>query len=355
MAYLTLLVALSISGVAAWYSIVGLTAIFAAAKIPIIIMGSVLEVGKLVTASWLYNNWRQTPVLLKSYLTVAVVVLMFITSMGIFGFLSKAHIDQVITTGGGNELQISTLQRKIDVRQSTINDAQNALSILDSDIKTLQDYDRIRGPQGAIAVRQSQQQERDQLNQSIDTAQDEMDALYEQLLPLKSEQIKLEAEVGPIKYIAEMVYDDTNTQILEKAVRGVILTIIFVFDPLAVLLVIAANMSIKQRRNTVVPKKVAVVQSEEEFVVEDRYFDVENWFEPEPTVAPEPKDETPETPPVGIDLKINPNKNLQDQLADVDKELKVLYNAGSIYDKERKRALERLRAKLVQRINNERG
>ena len=108
MAYLVLFVALAISGVAAWYSIAGLAAIFAAAKLPIIIMGSTLEAGKLVTASWLYQNWSRAPLLLKSYLTLAVAVLMFITSMGIFGFLSKAHIDQTLVSGD-NTLLIEQL------------------------------------------------------------------------------------------------------------------------------------------------------------------------------------------------------------------------------------------------------
>ena len=110
---LTLLVGLAISVVAAWYSIVGLMAIFAAAKIPIAIMGAVLEVGKLLTASWLYQFWDKTNTLLKSYFTIAVVVLMFITSMGIFGFLSKAHMDQTLTVGD-NSLLIERIDRKID-------------------------------------------------------------------------------------------------------------------------------------------------------------------------------------------------------------------------------------------------
>ena len=90
----TLLTALGISAVAAYYSIVGLMAIFSASAMSIAIMGVVLEIGKLITASWLYQNWKRVPFLLKSYLTLAVIVLMFITSMGIFGYLSKAHIDQ---------------------------------------------------------------------------------------------------------------------------------------------------------------------------------------------------------------------------------------------------------------------
>jgi hypothetical protein len=155
MAFLTLLVALAISGVAAWYSIVGLMAIFAAAAIPIAIMGGVLEVGKLLTASWLYQNWKTAPKILTAYLTTAVVVLMFITSMGIFGFLSKAHIDQTLI-GGDNTLQIESYDQQIAQQQRKIDDANKVISQLDSSSRDAHKYDRIRGEDGAIAVRKSQ-------------------------------------------------------------------------------------------------------------------------------------------------------------------------------------------------------
>jgi hypothetical protein len=131
MGILTLSIALAISGVAAWYSIVGLMAIFSSAAVAIAIMGGVLEVGKLVTASWLYHNWQTAPRVLRWYLTSAVVVLMFITSMGIYGFLSKAHIDQMIITGD-NSLEISTIQSRIDREQRIIDDANKVISQLDS-------------------------------------------------------------------------------------------------------------------------------------------------------------------------------------------------------------------------------
>ena len=253
MAILTLLVALAISGVAAWYSIVGLMAIFAAAAIPIAIMGGVLEVGKLLTASWLYQNWNRAPVLLKSYLSIAVVVLMFITSMGIFGFLSKAHIDQTISTGD-NSLLISQIDNKIAREQNRVEDAEKVIAQLDQAVQVLMDFDRIRGKDGAIAVRESQKEERGNLNDIIDSASSTIARLQSEKLTLDSEQLKLEAEVGPIKYIAGLFYEETNKNILEEAVRYVILVIIFVFDPLAVLLVIAANMSIRDMATK--PKKM---------------------------------------------------------------------------------------------------
>lgn len=274
MAYLVLLVALAISGVAAWYSIAGLAAIFAAAKIPVIIMGSVLEVGKLVTASWLYQNWQRVPFLLKSYLTIAVVVLMFITSMGIFGFLSKAHIDQTITSGD-NTLLIEQLDQRIEREQKRVDDANLVISQLDNAVQTLIDYDRIRGDDGAIAVREEQKNERDNLNSIIDSSYAAITEFQSDRLELSKEQLSIEAEVGPIRYIAELVYDgDPSVDILDDAVRYVILIIIFVFDPLAVLLLVAANISLKEARSKITSKKVAaVVDDELEWVEQDVWVD----------------------------------------------------------------------------------
>ena len=245
--WLALITAIAIAGVAAWYSIIGLMAIFAASAIAIAIMGAVLEVGKLVTASWLYQNWKETPVLLKTYLTAAVVVLMFVTSMGIFGFLSKAHIEQTITSGD-NSLQISLIEGKIEREQRRITDAETVITQLDNAVQTLIDYDRIRGNDGAIAVRESQRDERNRLEGSIQQAAEKIGSLQEEKLVLEKEQLGLEAEVGPIRYIAALVYDETNKDNLEEAVRWVIIIIIAVFDPLAVLLLIAANQGLTQTR-----------------------------------------------------------------------------------------------------------
>ena len=256
---LTLIVGLAISGVAAWYSIVGLMAIFAAAKIPIAIMGAVLEVGKLLTASWLYQFWDKTNTLLKSYFTIAVVVLMFITSMGIFGFLSKAHMDQTLTVGD-NSLLIERIDRKIDREKVKITDAETVVAQLDKTVQVLIDYDRIRGPSGAIAVRESQNDERASLSNIIDQAYSKIDTLSVEKLELDKEQLELEAEVGPIKYIAAFIYgDELDKTLLERAVRWIIITIIFVFDPLAVLLIVAANMTLKEAMNK--PKKVKITKA----------------------------------------------------------------------------------------------
>ena len=256
---LTLLVGLAISVVAAWYSIVGLMAIFAAAKIPIAIMGAVLEVGKLLTASWLYQFWDKTNTLLKSYFTIAVVVLMFITSMGIFGFLSKAHMDQTLSVGD-NSLLIERIDRKIEREKVKITDAETVVAQLDKTVQVLIDYDRIRGESGAIAVRESQNEERATLSNIIDQAYSKIDTLSVEKLELDKEQLELEAEVGPIKYIAAFIYgDELDKTLLERAVRWIIITIIFVFDPLAVLLIVAANMTFKEALGK--PKKVTITKA----------------------------------------------------------------------------------------------
>jgi hypothetical protein len=247
MGYLVLITAMIISGIAAWYSIIGLMAIFSAAVIPIAIMGGVLEIGKLVTASWLYQYWKKIPRTLKAYLTTAVVVLMFITSMGIFGFLSKAHIDQSILTGD-NSLLITQLNNRIKREQRKIVDADKVIGQLDSQVQTLIEYDRIRGPSGSIATRKSQQVERDSLNKLIETTAITIGRIQEQRIKLDSQKLKLEADVGPIRYIAAFVYEGkANREMLETAVRWVIIVIIFVFDPLAILLLIAANMTLKEQ------------------------------------------------------------------------------------------------------------
>lgn len=244
LALLTLLTALAISAVAAYYSIIGLIAIFSAAAIPIAVMGVVLETGKLVTASWLYQNWKKVNVLLKTYLISAVLVLMFITSMGIFGFLSKAHIEQT-TVNSDNTLQIELIESKIQRERTTIKRAENTLLQLDS---ALEKYVELGAVTKGLNARKDQQGERNELNATIDESTDAIATLTQKKSELNADRIAIEAEVGPIKYIAELIYGESTTGVLEDAVRGVILIIVFVFDPLAVLLLVAANMSLKEEQ-----------------------------------------------------------------------------------------------------------
>ena len=242
LAVLTLLTALAISAVAAYYSIIGLIAIFSSAVIPIAVMGVVLETGKLVTAAWVYHHWKRTPVLLKTYLISAVVVLMFITSMGIFGFLSKAHIEQT-TVNSDNILQIELIDSKIQRERTTIERAENTLAQLDN---ALEKYVELGAVTKGLNARKEQEGERNELNTTIDESTDAITTLTKKKSELNSTRIAIEAEVGPIKYIAELIYGESSTGVLEDAVRGVILIIVFVFDPLAVLLLVAANQSLVQ-------------------------------------------------------------------------------------------------------------
>src|SRR6056300_1117357 len=205
MTILLLLSALSLSGIAAWYAIAGLMAIFAALPIPIAIMGGALEASKLVVASWIYNNWKRIPFLMKTYFSIALVVLMLLTSMGIFGFLSKAHLDQTMDSGG-NQLQVELIDTKIEREQKRINDANLVLGQLDQAVQVLMDYDRIRGKDGAIAVRESQKEERAQLTAIVDEASDRVANFRQEKLILDQQTIALEAEVGPVKYIAALIY-----------------------------------------------------------------------------------------------------------------------------------------------------
>lgn len=240
---ITLLTALLIAGVAAWFSIVGLMAIFATAPLSILIMGTVLELGKLTSTSWLYRNWDEAPFLLKSYLTGAVVVLMLITSMGIFGFLSKAHIEQSAPVGN-NIAKITRLEQRIDYERRQVDDFGKIIAQLDVAVDILVKYDKISGETGAIAVRKQQKAERNELSASIAEAQTKIDGYEDKKAELSGEIRQFELEVGPLRYIADMIYDDPASK-LESAVRLVIIIIIFVFDPLAVLLLIAANHSLQ--------------------------------------------------------------------------------------------------------------
>jgi hypothetical protein len=275
---LLLVSALAVSTVAGYFSIVGLMAIFPAAAAPILAMGVVLEVAKLVTASWLYRYWNKTALAMKAYFTFAVIILSVITSMGIFGFLSKAHLEHSVSTGD-NSLQIARLDRRIETEQRRIADAETVLAQLDDTVQTLIDYDRIRGDDGAIATRESQAPEREQLNSAIDGAVSVIDSLSEEKLVLDTEQLLIEVEVGPLLYVAEMIYGDTDKETLDKTVRFVIMVLILVFDPLAILLVVAANMSIKERNGESI-----TFMSEKDLELESEDFGIENVSKNEQTV-----------------------------------------------------------------------
>ena len=241
----TLFVALSISAVAAYYSIVGLMAIFSAAAFSIAVMGVVLEIGKLVTAYWLYQNWKTVPNVLKYYLTSAVVILMFITSMGIFGYLSKSHID-----AGTNTSQVTVKLDRVNSRiaseQKVIDRAERQLENLD---KALERYVELGAVSKGLDRRESQEEERLKLTNMVNKSQEKIDEYLDQKSEYELEIKNFEVEVGPLKYISALLYGDDALTFLENAVRWVILILVFVFDPLAVLLVVAANITIRDVLN----------------------------------------------------------------------------------------------------------
>ena len=312
---LTFFVALIISSVAIYYSVAGLVAIFAAAAVPIIIMGTALEVGKLVTAVWLHRYWSRATWWLKTYLSIAVVVLMLITSMGIFGFLSKAHVEQNLASDtvtsrieilegkilaeekyierqnqvllriqNKDDSGVNRFNQDIAIEQKKIDDAYARIEVLDADVEAFTSRNKGFGGTGRVKqgleLREKQGPEREALMLQIEKASQKIDELRakndasldgieaqiriaeknifdatgridEHLLaiePLKGQVMKLESEVGPIRYIAEFVYgEEADRNLLEEAVRWVIITIIFVFDPLAVLLLIASQYTFRWR------------------------------------------------------------------------------------------------------------
>ena len=257
---LTFISAISISVIAAGYSIVGLATLFAGAVVPIIAMGSALEIGKLVAASWLYHNWNSdVPRLLKTYLYGAIIVLILITSLGIFGFLSKAHLDHV-KPKSSNAIKIEVIDKQINQQEIIIERAERQITLLDKALEVYIDKEYVsRG----LKERKKQEEERTLLNNAINDASDKIAELTNKKAELSLAQDKIEAEVGPIKYVAELIYGENAQDNFDKAVRFVILILIFVFDPLAVLLLIAANISLRQWR-----QKRAIRKSEQKASLE---------------------------------------------------------------------------------------
>ena len=247
-AYLTLISGLSISAVAVYYSVVGLTAIFAAAVVPIIIMGATLEISKLVATVWLKQNWKIAPWSVKAYLMIAIFVLMIITSMGIFGFLSKAHSDQNLVSGDVLA-KLSIYDEKIKTSKENIEVKRKELKQLDEAVdQVMARSTDEKGADKAVAIRKSQQRDRNRIAKEIETEQTNIGNLNNEAAPIRAEVRKVEAEVGPLKYIASFVYGDTDPTILEKSVTWVIITLIVVFDPLAIILLLASQISFQNFR-----------------------------------------------------------------------------------------------------------
>ena len=241
--------ALLLSMVAAYYSVAGLVAIFSAASIPVIIMGGSLELGKIVATVWLHNNWKRAGWAFKMYLIPAVAFLMLLTSMGIFGYLSKAHSDQSLVSGD-SLAKVAIYDEKIKTAKDNIDANRKALKQLDEAVDQVMGRSTTEtGADKAVAIRRTQQKERGRLLAEIAAEQKTIATLSEEAAPLRAEFRKVEAEVGPIKYIAALVYgENPDANVLEKSVRLVIILIVLVFDPLALTLILAANKQFEWAR-----------------------------------------------------------------------------------------------------------
>ena len=345
LSYITLAVALSLSVIAAYYSIAGLTAVFAAAVIPIIVMGGILEIGKVVVTLWLHEYWSRCRWLMKMYLVPAVAVLMLITSMGIFGFLSKAHSDQSLV-GGDVQAKIAIYDEKIKTEKENIETARRALKQMDEGVdQVLGRSTSETGADRAVALRRSQQKERGRLLAEISQSQKLIAELNETRAPIAAEIRKVEAEVGPLKYIAKLIYgDNPDANLLEKAVTWVIIIIVAVFDPLAIMMLLAATESMKWERQRVfellrlAPKKdedeptadtsVVSEPTPEKSIFEQHPYlltpfshfkDLVPMVWPKPGADDVPDDEDLHTEPPAVKAAIklwkeqNPNKTIKDQ------------------------------------------
>ena len=243
-AWSALLSGLTVSTVAIWYSVAGLMAIFSAAVVPIIVMGVALEISKLAGTVWLKQNWNRAPYFIRAYLLAAIAILMLITSMGIFGFLSKAHSDQSLVSGDVQS-RIAIYDEKIKTAKDNIEANRKALRQMDEAVDQVMGRSQDeKGADKAVAIRRGQQKERARLQTEIAAEQKIISQLSEERAPIAAEVRKVEAEVGPIKYIANFIYgDNPDANVLEKAVTWVIIIIVIVFDPLAVILLLASQYS----------------------------------------------------------------------------------------------------------------
>jgi hypothetical protein len=266
--YFILTVALIISAIAEYYSIVGLMAIFAASPIAVAVMGAALGVGKITGAVWLKINWARAKWTYKVYLCSAVVLLMALTSIGCFGFLSKAHSDQSLI-GGDVQSKIAIYDEKIKTAKENIEADRRQLRQMDEAVDQV--MARSTTEEGATksnAIRRAQARDRTALAKSIEANQKLIGVLNDEAAPIRAEIRKVEAEVGPIKYIAALVYgDNPDANLLEAAVRWVIILIVAVFDPLALVLILAAQQSIRWAKEE---------REDQELLEEDSRREIEN-------------------------------------------------------------------------------
>lgn len=292
LAYLLLLTGLTLSAVAIYYSVVGLTAIFSAAAIPIIVMGSSLEIAKLVCASWLKANWEKIPRFMKIYMGAAVVVLMLITSMGIFGFLSKAHNDQNLVSGDVQS-KIAIFDEKIKTAHENIDSDRKQLKQMDEAVdQVMARSSDEKGASTANNIRKAQQRDRAALAKDIETNQRAIAQLNDEAAPIRAEVRKVDAEVGPIKYIAAFIYGTTpDASMLERAVTWIIILIVVVFDPLAVIMLLGSQMTFAWHKEQEEQSSELTIAELDTFVgekptPEELHIEEDADLEPAPVVVP---------------------------------------------------------------------
>ena len=244
MIFLTFLTALALSAVSAYFSVVGMASIFPGAYWPIILMFSIIEVAKVVTISWTYRNWDNAPHSLKYPFICGVIVLMMFTSMGIFGFLSKAHLEHSADVGPIVD-KVALIDEKIRIEKENIDGYRKSIKQLDDTVDQIMGRsDSERGAENSYRIRKTQSKERNELASNIESSQKHLNELNEEKTPYSNQLRKAESDFGPIKYVAELIYGSDDRSIIDKAVRLLIIMIVSVFDPLAVLLLIAANYSL---------------------------------------------------------------------------------------------------------------
>ena len=234
---LALSAGIAISAISAWYSIVGLTAIFAGAFWSIVIMGATLEIGKIVTATYLYRNWKSLSLLITTYFISAVMILMAITSMGTFGYLSKAHIEH--TSDSQNiDAKLERIDQMITRERERIVRAERVQSQLDASINSLieQKYVVV-----GLEARRKQESERKDIAERIREYQTTIDKLTDEKIPLQQSMRDARREVGPIRYVAELIYGSSDTELMERSIRGIIILLVLVLDPLAILLIMVST------------------------------------------------------------------------------------------------------------------
>lgn len=318
--YLTLAVAFFLSVVAAYYSVLGLVAIFSAAVIPVMIMGGALETGKVIAAMWLHRNWHRAPWTYKVYLLPSLLALMLLTSMGTFGYLSKAHSDQSLVSGDVTS-KIAIYDEKIRISRENIDANRAALKQLDAAVDQIMGRSTTEsGAERSVQIRRQQAPERQRLIREIEAEQKKISNLNEERAPIAAEVRKVEAEVGPIKYIAALIYgDNPESNLLESAVRWVIILIVIVFDPLAIVLILAGTRHLEWERTSktstkpeiisnLAPNHETITSDEKHFTPNYLYRPVKNHDQEEVKfVHPEVADKEPEFEVEVIDIGQEPN------------------------------------------------